>query len=132
LSRTHRAQKQFVSLCRWKVSSADAGAKPNAKGSTLATVFTVEGEISRGRSSHVGRIVQTTTTAKVMPPPPGNRSTSHNKRVQIYFNLAFLFCPVVIKWPDEDISDYERISRSANRPLAPVRGILSAGSRRMR
>jgi len=30
---------------------------PNAKGSTLATVFTVEGEISRGRSIHVVRIV---------------------------------------------------------------------------
>src|SRR6266542_4127904 len=31
LSRTHRAKKKFVSLCRWKVSSVDVGAKPNTR-----------------------------------------------------------------------------------------------------
>src|SRR6184192_4627619 len=64
---------------------------------------------------------------KAMPLLPGYRiDASQRGEYKFSFNLAFLFCAVVIKWPDEDISGYEQISRSTNPPLAPVRRIPGA------
>src|SRR6266480_7621843 len=57
----------------------------------------------------------------------GNRiDASQRGEYKFSFNLAFLFCAVVIKWPDEDISGYEQISRTTNPSLTPVRRIPGA------
>src|SRR3954454_10355942 len=73
------------------------------------------------------------TAANVTPPPTeASEPTSHAGGYKFSFNLAFLFCAVVIKWPDEDISGYEQIWRGTSPPLAPLRRVPRAVARWMR